>query len=159
MNCCQGRSEGLVGKGIFYTANGLGDWDHDEVYRQNLALEQTVGTRDEPTCHIFDCIQGTTGEDGPGGGATRVRQAKCGLNKTQLPPEPDLRPAHPKDPGEFTGGPTLVAWNVLGPGAVHTKLGMCSLHLVVPSPTCSRTRHTSHRGLVCEANDVPFTVP
>ena len=36
-----------------------------------------------PTWHIFDCTQGMIGRDGEIGGATRLRQAKYGLNKEQ----------------------------------------------------------------------------
>ena len=83
VNYLPGRSEGPGGKGLFYTTNGPDGWSHDAVYTLNPALEQIVGTRDAPTCHIFDCIQGTIGDDGPGGEATRLRQVKYGLNKAQ----------------------------------------------------------------------------
>ena len=78
-----GRSHGFAGGGLFYTANGPNSSSHDEVYKQNPVLEQAVGTRDEPTCRIFDCTQGTVGNEGPGGEATRLRQAKYGLNEAQ----------------------------------------------------------------------------
>ena len=70
---------------MYYTANYINGKEpgHDEVYRQNPKLEEIVGTRDEPTSHIFDCTQGTVGQDGESGEATRLRQAKYGLNLAQ----------------------------------------------------------------------------
>ena len=86
VNYDMGRSAGQGGRALYYTANSINGSSlssHDEVYRQNLALENVVGTRDEPTWHIFDCTQGTVGQDGEGGEATRLRQAKYGLTKAQ----------------------------------------------------------------------------
>ena len=85
MNYAPGRSEGRGDKGYYYTANVINGKEpgHDDVFRQNPTLEEIVGTRDEPTSHIFDCTQGTVGQDGESGEATGLRQAKYGLNLAQ----------------------------------------------------------------------------
>ena len=79
MNYDAGKSEERGDGGLYYTATGKKSWSHDdvyEVYAQNPALEQVVGTREEPTWHIFDCTpQGTLGRDGESGEATGERQA------------------------------------------------------------------------------------
>ena len=86
VNYSMGQSTGQAGRGLYYTANSINGskiGSHAEIYRQNPTLEQIVGTRDEPTERIFDCTQGTAGQVDDGGEATRLRQAKYGLNRAQ----------------------------------------------------------------------------
>ena len=44
---------------------------------------EAVGPRDRPTCHIFDCTQGTVGKDGESGEATGERRARYGRYEAQ----------------------------------------------------------------------------
>ena len=83
VNYDPGRSHGRGDGGFFYTATGIDSWSHDEVYAQNPALSEVVGPRDRPTCHIFDCTQGTVGKDGESGEATGERRARYGRYEAQ----------------------------------------------------------------------------
>ena len=83
VNYDPGRSQGRGDGGLYFTADGTKSWSHDEVYAQNPVLTDAVGTRDAPTFHIFDCIQGTVGKRGESGEATGERQARHGRNEAQ----------------------------------------------------------------------------
>jgi len=83
VNYDAGRSHKRGDGGFFFTATGPDRWSHDEVYAQNPALSEAVGTRDTPTCRIFDCTQGTVGKVGQSGEATKERQARYGRNEAQ----------------------------------------------------------------------------
>jgi len=83
VNYDAGVSEGRGNGGLYYTATGKQSWSHDEVYAQNPALEKVVGTRQEPTSHVFDCTQGNLDRDGESGEATGERQMRYGRNEAQ----------------------------------------------------------------------------
>ena len=86
MNYDAGKSEERGDGGLYYTATGKKSWSHDdvyEVYAQNPALEQVVGTRQEPTSHIFDCTQGMRHRDGESGEATGERRMRYGRNEAR----------------------------------------------------------------------------
>ena len=110
VNYDPGKSEGGGDGGLFYIATGDKKWSHDEVYRQNPALGEAVGTRDEPTCHIFDCVQGTVGIEGKGGEATGERQTRYWLNVTQRDLKATYELLDQKDTAvRLTGGDLVVA--------------------------------------------------
>ena len=83
VNYDAGMSEGRGDGGLYFTADG--HWNHDEVYAQNVnpALEKVVGTRKDPTAHIFDYTQGTVGNEGQSEEGTGEQQARYRRNQAQ----------------------------------------------------------------------------
>ena len=80
VNYDAGLSRGRGDGGLFFIATGERKWSHDEVYAQNPALSQAVGTKDAPTAAIFDCTQGTVGK-GQHGEATNERMLRYRANR------------------------------------------------------------------------------
>lgn len=113
VNYDAGLSQGRGDGGRFYIATGDKKWSHDEVYAQNPALRQAVGTKDAPTAAIFDCTQGTVGK-GQHGEATNERMLRYRANRGKqqgiqalellkaLRTQKKEASRHPCDPRRFT---------------------------------------------------------